>query len=131
MPSIDNHIAVHANAVHLRSTRARLISGNLANADTPGYRARDIDFSASLSRAVSNTARMRPVTTHAGHIPLKGGRILPLPEYRDAPEGSLDENTVNSEFERIKFADNEVRYRASVQFVTGKLNGLLRALRGE
>jgi len=131
MNALDNYLATHATAVRLRSTRAKLIAGNLANADTPGYRARDIDFSKALSRAVSNTSSLRPVATHSSHIPLRGGSVAPKPVFRDGPEGSLDENTVNSEFERIRFADNEVRYRASVQFITGRLSGLMRAIRGE
>ncbi|MBX2879962.1 MAG: flagellar basal body rod protein FlgB [Granulosicoccus sp.] len=130
MASIDNYLAVHANAIKLRSKRAELIAGNLANADTPGYRPRDINFAAAMKAATSvGSAQMS--TTHSKHIPLRSHAAGTRTLYRDSPQGSLDENSVDSELERTKFADNDVRYQASVQFISGRVNSLLRALRGE
>ena len=130
MSTIDNYLAVHSNAIRVRSARAELLAGNLANADTPGYRPRDIDFATALDNA-SPQKVMRPVVTHAAHMRLNGWSPGLEPTFRDSPEKSLDENTVNSEYERIQFADNEVRYRASVQFLTQRIGGLVRAIRGE
>ncbi|MBX2837596.1 MAG: flagellar basal body rod protein FlgB [Gammaproteobacteria bacterium] len=130
MPSLDNLLAAHATSIAVRSQRAEMIAGNLANADTPGYRAKDIDFAAVLSNTkASNFSGM--AVTHRAHLT---GKTDPLDHhmyFRDAPEATLDENSVDTEYERAQFTDNAVRYQASVQFLNSRLSGLMRAIRGE
>lgn len=129
MTAIDNYLAVHAKAISLRTARAEILAGNLANADTPGYRAKDIDFKQLLLDASENTTRLS--TTHKSHVDVSdqyaGAELI----VRDAPQGALDKNTVDSEFERAQFADNDIRYHASIQFLNSRISGLIRAIRGE
>ncbi|MGI9296195.1 MAG: flagellar basal body rod protein FlgB [Pseudomonadales bacterium] len=130
MPSLDNYLAVHANAISLRSQRAEILSSNLANADTPGYRAQDLDFASVLKHA-GNSGKTTMSATHSAHFGAQEMNVDRQTYFRDAPEKSLDENTVDSEYERAQFADNAVRYQASVQFLNSRLSGLMRAIRGE
>ena len=129
MTTIDNYLAVHARAISLRTARAEILAGNLANADTPGYRAKDINFQQILQDAGSGTPGLK--TTHKSHLELgdqyAGTQLI----MRDSPQGSLDQNTVDSEFERAQFADNDIRYQASIQFINSRISGLIRAIRGE
>jgi len=130
MVSIDNFLAIHARAISLRSQRAELLASNLANADTPGYRAKDIDFAAVLNQA-SDSRPTVMASTHQAHFGTRGRENANNIYFRDAPEKSLDENTVDSEYERAQFANNAVRYQASVQFINSRISGLIRAIRGE
>ena len=130
MSTLDQYLSVHATAITLRSARAELLAGNLANADTPGYKAKDIDFASAMQKATQIT----PVSTqrtHSKHIPVGASSIQANTHLRESEENSLDKNSVNTEFERVQFADNDVRYQASVQFLSGKVNSLVRAIRGE
>lgn len=130
MISLDSHLAVHATAVRLRSARAQILAANIANADTPGYRAQDIRFRDALESQLGS-GLVKQAATHPAHFGHPASSQPVRARFRDAPEGSLDENTVNSEFERIRFAENEVRYRASIGFLSSKISGLLRVIRGE
>lgn len=129
MPSFADALGLHPQAVALRSQRAEILAANLANADTPGYRARDIDFREVLGQAGDAT---RLTTTRAGHRavsnPGPGGYAL---KYRQPTQASLDQNSVDSQAERAAFLDNAMRYQASVTFLNGRISGLITALRGE
>jgi len=129
MPTIiDRAFGVHAEALQLRARRGELLASNLANADTPNYKARDLDFRAALSKAQATTTL---ATTHAGHIRTQdgGGSIQTL--YRVPGQSSLDGNTVDTQIEQSKFAENAVRYRTSLSFLTSKIHGLMTAIKGE
>lgn len=129
MTTIDNYLAVHAKAISLRTTRAEILAGNLANADTPGYRAKDINFQEMLDDfGESYTGLAR---THQSHLEPADHYAGAQLTVRDSPQGSLDQNTVDSEFERAQFADNDIRYHASIQFLNSRISGLIRAIRGE
>lgn len=127
---MDNLFGIHATALKLRANRAELLASNIANADTPGYKARDIDFKQALKRAANNSSEM--VTTHARHInsagmSKMGAKIM----YRIPTQPSLDGNTVDLQTERSAFMENSMMYQASLRFLNGKINGLLTAIRGE
>ena len=128
--NIDKYLATHVNALNVRSGRARLLADNLANADTPNYKAKDIDFRATLQQA-SQKNGFRPEITHQAHIPLQQGIAGGAAQYRIPLQASLDGNTVDPEVENGKFADNAVRYQATLEFLNKRISGLIRTIRDE
>ncbi len=127
--SFANALGLHPQALALRYERTQVLASNLANADTPHYKARDFDVERLLREAEAPAIPLR--VTHPSHItpaadPL-GERLL----YRLPQQASLDGNTVEEHIEQAKFADNALRYQASLRFINGKLSGLMLALRGE
>jgi len=132
--SIDKAFGVQAAALKLRSERHQVISENLANADTPNFKARDFDFRAALAKAEGASAgnSLQMARTHQSHLPASGGRsggdeLL----YRVPNSPSLDGNTVESQVEQAKFAENSVQYQASLNFLGGRITALIGAIRGE
>ena len=123
--SFDNALGVHAQALEARVKRAEVLANNLANAETPGYKARDIDFASALSRVRESAPRQ----THSAHMALSDqqGAIL----YRTPAQMTLDGNTVETEQEHAAFMDNAIRYQASLNFLNGRIKSILGALRGE
>ena len=126
-------------ALVLRSERQRLIAGNIANADTPGYVARDMDFSQALRQATGSPAGavpMRPMLkTATGHLgglgSLAAGRPTAELVYATPSQTSSDRNTVDMDRERASFADNSVRYEASLRFINGNVRTILSAITGQ
>jgi flagellar basal-body rod protein FlgB len=134
MPSsIDNYLGVHAAALKLRSQRTEVLAANLANADTPGYRARDIDFKHALAQAGGHTSGVGLTTTRAGHIGNAAPDGTPAPElkYRTPLAPSLDGNTVDGQLEQAAFAENTVRYQATLSFISSKFRALMTAITGQ
>lgn len=130
--SFDNILGVHEKALHMQSKRAEVLASNLANADTPGYKARDFDFQSVLKNASelnANTQRLQ--ATNKGHIQPEGDFYGVELQYRQSTQDSLDGNTVEPHIEIAQYTENSVRYMASLRFVNGKFSGLLTALRGE
>jgi flagellar basal-body rod protein FlgB len=133
--SLDQYIGVHAAALDLRGRRTELIANNLANADTPGYKARDIDFREAMARVSGDKATqgVSLSTTQAGHI---GGMASaetsssPDLKYRTPLAPALDGNTVDTQLEQAAFAENAVRYQATLTFLNNKFRGLLTAIMG-
>lgn len=115
---IDRQLGIHATALRLRSQRLDILAGNIANAATPGYKARDLDFKAALQEAHAATAA-------GGHI--TGGSAL---RYRVPVQASLDGNTVELATEQTAFAENAVNYRATLSFLTGRIQTIMAALKG-
>lgn len=113
----DRLFGIHGAALELRSHRMGLLTSNIANAATPGYQARDIDFSAALD------AR----TNGAG----SDGAIASATRYRVPTMPSLDGNTVELANEQMAFAENAVAYSATLSFLNGRVNTITRALKGE
>ena len=126
--SIDRVFGVHAQALELRARRGELIASNLANADTPNYKARDLDFRHALENAESATG-MR--STHAAHITHAGAGGAASTLYRVPNQSSLDGNTVDTQLEKAKFSENAVRYQTTLRFLNGKISGLMKAIKGE
>ena len=132
--SLDNAFGIHDQSVLLRSRRAEILAANLANADTPGYKARDIDFQAALSQAKSNNSQqtVRPILTHSGHMPGFQQAILQTDlKYRIPTQPSLDGNTVESQFEQSEYTENALHYLSSMRFLNGKIKSLLLAIKGQ
>jgi len=113
---LDEFMRFQTEALKLRSTRQELLAGNVANADTPSYKAVDFDFGKALAAATTT----------------KAGTPAPAPEllYREPAQASLDGNTVEMDAERAKFADNTVRYEAALKFLNAQLKTMLSALQG-
>ncbi len=131
---LDRHFGIHAQALQFRSERTRVLASNLANADTPNYKARDLDFSAVLAQHGKQAGAVPPVrmaVTNARHIRLgtDGGATAPL-LYRNPYQSTLDGNTVEADVEQANFARNAVQYQASLMFLTGKIRGLKLAITG-
>ncbi|MBL1140458.1 MAG: flagellar basal body rod protein FlgB [Proteobacteria bacterium] len=127
---MDNLFGIHATALKLRANRAELLAANIANADTPNYKARDIDFKKTLGMVASEHADMK--VTNVRHInsagnSKMGAEIL----YRTPNQPSLDGNTVDLQTERSAFMENSMMYQASLRFLNGRINGLMTAIRGE
>jgi len=125
---VDRIFGIHAEALQLRARRTEVLASNLANADTPNYKARDLDFKSVLSDLQSQTGM---TTTRAGHIRTQGSDASAQLKYSIPNQASLDGNTVDTQVEQNKFSENAVRYRASLRFVSGKIQGLMTAIRGE
>jgi flagellar basal-body rod protein FlgB len=136
MFDLDSHIGLHADALKLRSKRAELLARNLANADTPGFDARDIDFKTALAAVRREGGASTLATTRSGHIGAAGASTDgALPEsalmYRIPVAPSADGNTVEVQLEQAAFAENAVKYQATLQFVSSKIRGLMTAITGQ
>ena len=122
----------HAKALALRARRNEVLANNLANADTPGFKARDFDFGAAM-REASTAQGMRMATTDAKHIPASNGGSPgadPAIRYRIPHQPSVDGNTVEADIEQANYAENVVGYQASLSFLNRKIRGLQLAIRG-
>lgn len=126
----DKLFGIHAQALNLRAQRTELLAANLANADTPGFKARDVDFRSVLGAQGAGTGLAR---THAAHVPRAGAGAFDdvTLKYRIPQQPSLDGNTVDEQVEKSEFAANAVRYMASLQFLEKRVAGLIRTLREE
>ena len=126
--SLDNLFGIHPQALRVRSQRMQIIASNLANADTPNYLARDVDFREVLGS--EQAAPIRAHRTHAGHLagnqPLSDAQL----KYRVPMQPAMDGNTVDAQFEQTAFADNAVRYQASLMFLNGRIRTLSDAITG-
>lgn len=127
--NFDRALGSHEQALYRFSERTGVLASNLANADTPGYKARDLAFQTALSGA--RGAGLGLVAANARHLQASdtdapGGALL----YRVPNHASLDGNTVDVEMEQAAFAENSVRYQATLQILRGRFEGLRKALRG-
>jgi flagellar basal-body rod protein FlgB len=137
--NLDSYLGLHANALRLREQRTELLARNLANADTPGYKAQDLDFRAALAAMESGSAGadglpMRQVR-HLGTAPdataLEPGSTEAFLKYRTPLAPSLDGNTVDPQLEQAAFAENTLRYQATLSFLSSKFRSLMTAITGE
>jgi flagellar basal-body rod protein FlgB len=128
---LDEALRFQQAALSLRGARQELLASNIANADTPGFKAKDIDFASALKNALSGSAAKLPMaTSSAMHLEgLAGGQIMGAPVlYRRPDQPSADGNTVNMDVERAQSADNALRYEAGVRFVSDELKDMTAAL---
>jgi flagellar basal-body rod protein FlgB len=117
---LDEMLNFHHQALNLRAHRQQVLASNIANADTPGYKARDIDFKAALAAAVE-----------PGIVPSRSAApASPELLYRQVLQPSLDGNTVDMDVERAQFAENAVHYEAGVTIVSHKIRLMLAAIQG-
>ena len=134
----------HAKALVLRAERQKVIASNIANADTPGYSGRDINFKEAMTAAVGGTTlslRLLPPstgtpsdTTNRRHIPLQPSTASLDPSHLDytvQTQPSMDGNSVDMDRERASFVDNAVRYEATLRFINGSSRTILSAIQGQ
>lgn len=131
MQRLTSTLDFQAQALALRAERQRLIAGNIANADTPGYVARDMDFAKALREATGQQAVPGAMAvTHAGHLDAPAGaRAESELLYATGPQDSLDRNTVDLDRERAAFAENTVKYEATLRFINGHMRTLTEAMK--
>lgn len=134
--SFDNYLGAFDDALVLRSRRSEILASNIANADTPGYKAKDIDFKSAMSNAMGtgsefkkNTLKM--TTTNNKHIQMSQANFSTDIMYRNPYQPSLDGNTVNASIEKTEFTKNAIHYNASLRFLSGKFKGLTKAIKGQ
>jgi flagellar basal-body rod protein FlgB len=128
----DNIFGIHEQALLLHGERLGVLTNNLANADTPGYKARDIDFREVLAgSADAGDAPLALATTAAGHLAGSTGVAGATLKYRNPYQASLDGNTVEMPVEQAAFAENNVRYQASLTFINGRIADLQYVLSGQ
>lgn len=132
---LDQTLDFASQALALRTQRQSILAGNIANADTPGYQARDIPFAATLKRAVSSAAaRVEGVPlrlTSAGHIAGKSQPSQPINlMYRVPDQPSADGNTVDMDRERVAFSENSVKYQTDLTYLSNQIKWLSSAIQG-
>lgn len=131
---IDQLFGVHAQAISLRAARSEILATNLANSDTPHYKARDIDFNSTLQSLQKGELKnsIQLARSSGGHISNEvNGIASNAIRYRVPSHASLDGNTVDSDFEKSAFTENAIRYQFSLSILSKKISGLIRTLRGE
>ncbi len=127
--NFNNALSIHPQALALREKRGEILAANLANADTPDYKARDLDFKAVLNQTLSNVAGLR--LTDQRHMASQQTVLGADLRYRNPQQASLDGNTVEAHIEQAKYAENAVQYQASLRFINDDFSGLMTAIRGQ
>lgn len=132
--NLENAFGIHETALRLRTRRAEVLASNLANADTPNYKARDLDFRSVLKQygsAQADAGASRLAVTHAGHIPVGGDSVAGAQvQYRIPNQPSVDGNTVDPDTEKAAFMDNAMRYQTTLSFLDGRIKSLTTAIKG-
>jgi flagellar basal-body rod protein FlgB len=133
--NLDTYLGVQQDALKVQSKRMEVLARNLANVDTPNYKAQDIDFKTALAQAGSPGSSLALTTTSANQIgnnattgDVENSAAL---KYRVPLAPSLDGNTVDAQMEQAAFADNTVRYQATLTFLSGSLKDLVTAITGQ
>ena len=133
LDKIAHYFDFQQQALNLRAKRAEVIAGNIANADTPNYKAVDIDFASALQSAQGNQSRLAMTVTDSAHIAAQsapGGSTGAELKYRSAVQRSLDGNTVDMDVERAAFTDNAMQYQSTLTFLNRRISGLNDAIKG-
>ena len=125
---MESILGIHEAALLHRARRMEVLAANLANADTPHYKARDIEFSTVLSGRLAAAATLD--TTHSRHLRAATPAASDELKYRNPNQPALDGNTVEADLELARYAENAVAYQASLLFATGKLTTLRAAVTG-
>jgi flagellar basal-body rod protein FlgB len=129
--NLDSYLGVHQDALKLQSKRMEVIADNLANSDTPGYKARDVDFRAVLASAGGADSAVKLATTNPGHLGSDPANANASLKYRVPLAPALDGNTVDAQQEQAAFADNTVRYQATLTFLSSSFKSLMTAITGQ
>lgn len=125
MDRLDHFLGIHAEALKLRGSRMAILASNIANAATPGYKARDLDFAGALGRASPPPLS----ATNAHHLQPEEPESRPHLRYRVPVQPSLDGNSVELATEQLQFAENALRYRSTLAMLNGRISTLMSALR--
>ena len=129
--SFDSALGIHEQALYLRAQRSEVLGNNLANADTPNFKARDVDFSVLLDQAKAQQSVSQPRRTDARHLSLGAANGQPELLYTEPGQPSIDGNTVEEHREMARFAKNTMDFTASFQFLNSKFKGLQAAITGQ
>ena len=121
---------IHETSLLLRGQRAGVLAANIANADTPNYKARDLDFAAVLGGEIGATG-LGLVRTRGSHLAAAGEVVDGALRYRNPYQPTLDGNTVEAQVEQAAFAENAVRYQASLMFINRRISSIELAIRGQ
>ncbi len=131
---IEKLFGVHEQAITLRAARSEMLAANLANSDTPNYKAKDIDFKSAFESLqggqLQSSIKLAKSSSQHFSSDLNGIANQAI-RYRVPSHASLDGNTVDSDFEKSAFTENAIRYQASLSILGKKISGLIRTLRGE
>ena len=128
MDSIKNQLSFYGSSLQLRGERNNILASNIANAATPNYKARDISFEDEINKA-SNNGSMK--STHNNHIAYNSVNSFNEASYREPLVIALDGNTVELAVEQMQFSENTMRYQTTVNFLNGKIQKIMSAIRGE
>ncbi|VVM47638.1 Flagellar basal body rod protein FlgB [Pseudomonas fluorescens] len=132
--SFDKALGIHEQALGFRAQRAEVLANNITNADTPNYKARDLDFSKVLAEQSEKTKHgaFALNKTNSRHIEAEGlGNGDESLMYRTPMQPSIDQNTVDAQVEQASYAENAINFQASFTLLNSKFKGLVSALRGE
>ena len=128
MDTIKDQLSFYSSSLQLRGKRNNILASNIANAATPNYKARDISFEDEIKKFDKNG----PIrTSHENHIVQNSAKSIQEASYREPLIASLDGNTVELAVEQMQFAENSMRYTSTVNFLNGKINKIMSAIRGE
>ncbi len=133
MADLQSHLGVYSKALDLRAQRQQILASNIANADTPNYKARDFDFSKAMSRAMAGRpagGALEMTRTASGHQAGAGGSGGVALQYRSESQSAVDGNTVDMDIERAQIADNAIQYQILTQLISDKFSGLRTAMSG-
>ena len=126
--TFKQHLEVFSKAIEIRNRRNEILASNIANAATPNYKARDLDFEVELARSLS----AGPIqTSDSSHFSLGSKNLPGKVQYRKPLQPSMDGNTVELAVEQMEFSENAVRYQTTLNFINSKLSGMMSAIRGE
>lgn len=128
LDKLSEGMSFNRQALSVLQERQKVLSSNIANADTPHFKARDIDFSSQLSKALGSTDQLALAKTSKSHIEHPASTTESSVKYRIPSQASLDGNTVDMDTERAQFADNSVRYQISLQLINGYFRGMKAAM---
>lgn len=132
--SFESALGIHEKALNFRAQRAEVLASNIANADTPHYQARDLDFASVLAEQNEKVqgTQISLNRTSSQHIPADGLQLAdPALRFRTPFQPSIDQNTVDMQQEQSNYAENAVQFQASFTLLNSKFKGLVSALRGE
>jgi flagellar basal-body rod protein FlgB len=140
LDKLDAALSFHQNALRIRSQRQELIASNIANADTPNYKARDIDFKSAMAQALAGKDQAsqgnadgldKTSSSHMSGISSNSYAGPNEPLFRPVIQGSIDGNSVDMDVERNQFVDNGIRYEASLNMINGQIKRMLAAIQGQ
>lgn len=131
MADLAQHISVLSQALNLRTQRHQVLASNIANADTPNYKARDFDFASAMQNALSGRSEAGGINmakTDSGHLAGVGGGGPAALKFRSETQSAVDGNTVDMDVERTQITDNALQYQILTQLISNKFQGVRSAM---
>ncbi|WP_085308500.1 flagellar basal body rod protein FlgB [Planktotalea arctica] len=128
MNAIRDHISFQSETLSLRDARNTMLASNIANAATPGYKARDLDFDRQMAAKIGDSPVRKGDARHVDNLVSVGADRV---QYRKPLNPSLDGNTVEMSVEQMEFSENSLRYMTTLTFLNNRISGLMTAIRGE